>query len=78
MISADGKLEIITAGILKNHAFDITPKELFLHVFRRKCVRSAFKDNFTEELEFSEMSEVMKRFELARLKAVVSCLWLFP
>src|SRR2546429_9538532 len=50
MISADGKLEIITAGILKNQAFDIhTEGIIFSTCFAENVVRSAFKDNFTEE-----------------------------
>src|SRR2546429_5340591 len=53
MISADSKSEIITVGILKNHAFDIhTEGIIFTTRFAENIVRSTFKDDFAEELEF--------------------------
>src|ERR1700687_4059966 len=67
MISADSKLEIITAGILKNPAFDIhTEGIIFSTRFAENVVRSTFKDNFTKELEFFRDVRSDEKVELAK------------
>src|ERR1700694_1014926 len=67
MIPADRKLEIITAGILKNHAFDIhTEGIIFSTCFAENVVRSTFKDNFTKELEFFRDVRGDEKVELAK------------
>src|SRR5260370_12308069 len=49
MIPADAKRQIITAGILKNHAFDIHAEGIiFSTCFAENVVRSTFKAYFTE------------------------------